>query len=258
MDPRDKVVSTGYSSPMSKADWASALLLIVILITAASAYFTFQEIDLLERILEGEHVSEAEALSSDERIMFVGILWLGAYIIAGVFFFIWLHRACKNLDYLEVVDTRFTPGWAIGWWFIPFANLFMPYQVVKELWKTSDTNTVQIHSTVVQTAWKEAYTSPILILWWLLWITSSILGVWVNTQLSSINISDVSEPANIEIFTATMERVIGIDWTSIFSDVVIGVNAVLAIVIVRAISSRQDSRYSMIVRMRATENQQEF
>ena len=135
MDPRDKVVSTGYSSPMSKADWASAFLLIVILITAASAYFTFQEIDLLERILEGEHVSEAEALSSDERIMFVGILWLGAYIIAGVFFFIWLHRACKNLDYLEVVDTRFTPGWAIGWWFIPFANLFMPYQVVKSYGK---------------------------------------------------------------------------------------------------------------------------
>ena len=255
MDPKDKVVSNGYLSSMSRADWTSAMLIVVILLAAVSAYFTFQEINLLERVLEGEQISDAEAISNDERIMFVSSLWLGAYIITAVIFFFWIHRACSNLDYLKVTDTRFTPGWAIGWWFIPFANIFMPYQVVKELWKTSDTNTVSMDSTIQHNTWKQAYTSPILILWWLLWLASGFLGSWVYTQRNNINMSDLSAPTSVDVFTAALERVIQTDWTSISLDIVICLSAVLAIVIVRSISSRQDSRHSMIVRMRYTENQ---
>jgi hypothetical protein len=30
-----------------------------------------------------------------------------------------------------------TPGWAIGWFFVPVANLFKPYQAMKETWIAS-------------------------------------------------------------------------------------------------------------------------
>lgn len=121
-------------------------------------------------------------------------------------FFFWIHRACKNLNYLEVIGTSFTPGWAIGCWFIPIANFFIPYQLTKELWKTSDTNTVSIHSIIDQNTWKQAYTSPILILWWLLWLASGFLDGWIYAQLDNTDMADISAPANIDIFTATLER----------------------------------------------------
>ena len=31
-----------------------------------------------------------------------------------------------------------SPGWAAGWFFVPIANLWMPYQAMKEIWQGSD------------------------------------------------------------------------------------------------------------------------
>ena len=83
---RDKVGTNGYLTPMSRADWVSGMLIVVVLLASASAYFTFREINLLERILEGEQISEDEALSNGKRIMFISRLWIGAYIVTAVVF----------------------------------------------------------------------------------------------------------------------------------------------------------------------------
>ena len=32
---------------------------------------------------------------------------------------------------------RYTPGWAVGWLFVPFANLVVPYFVFTEIWRNS-------------------------------------------------------------------------------------------------------------------------
>lgn len=31
-----------------------------------------------------------------------------------------------------------SPGWAVGWYFVPFANLFKPLQAMKEIWLESN------------------------------------------------------------------------------------------------------------------------
>jgi Domain of unknown function (DUF4328) len=46
---------------------------------------------------------------------------------------IWMHRAYRNLPALGVERLRWSPAWAAGAWFIPFANLVIPYLVVREL-----------------------------------------------------------------------------------------------------------------------------
>ena len=248
----DTIAPNGYKSSMTRADWASGLLIIVILITTTSAYFTYEEIGLLERILLGEQVSEDEANSSDQRIALISGFWLVAYIVAAVFFFLWLHRAFKNLVHLEVADTRFSPGWAIGWWFIPFANFVIPYQAMKELWKTSDANTIQESSTVDPNIWKEAYTSPLLIVWWLLWVIGRLLDSWVYARISNI---DLSEPASVDAFNSAIEGAIRTDWLSISGGILTVVTAILAIIIVRTISTRQDARYSMIARIKSSQSE---
>ena len=42
---------------------------------------------------------------------------------------------------LDYHDQRFSPGWSVGWWFIPALNLLRPYQVIKEIWRGSYPNT---------------------------------------------------------------------------------------------------------------------
>jgi hypothetical protein len=59
-------------------------------------------------------------------------------ILCAIFFLIWLHRAYGNLSPLKAQNLEFSPGWAVGWWFIPLANLVKPFQIVRELYVKSD------------------------------------------------------------------------------------------------------------------------
>lgn len=85
-------------------------------------------------------------LGDGEGTLGVGITVIGLLalielplrIILIVVFLIWLYRAYSNLSPLKARHLQFSPGWAVGWWFIPFANLVKPFQVVREVYNESD------------------------------------------------------------------------------------------------------------------------
>lgn len=85
----------------------------------------------------------------------------------------WMHRAHANLHDAGFEPLNFTPGWAVGWYFIPIMNLFKPFQAMRELWTAS-------HGV------GDSYAAPApgnLPAWWGLWIIGNILGN-VSTRLS--------------------------------------------------------------------------
>jgi hypothetical protein len=55
--------------------------------------------------------------------------WLGAVIAVPI----WTHLAYRNLPALGAQGLRWTPGWAAWCWFIPAANLLIPFLIVHEL-----------------------------------------------------------------------------------------------------------------------------
>jgi hypothetical protein len=55
-------------------------------------------------------------------------------LIAVITFMVLLHRVYKNL-HMRGAPLRYTPGFAIGAWFIPFANFVLPYAVVRDAFK---------------------------------------------------------------------------------------------------------------------------
>ena len=55
----------------------------------------------------------------------VGFLFLVSLAISVVFI-VWMWRAASNVALFGRVRPKFTPGWAIGGWFIPFANFVIP------------------------------------------------------------------------------------------------------------------------------------
>ncbi len=68
----------------------------------------------------------------------VGVVWLVSWLVAGIVWLTWQHRAHRQLRQLGTQGLQFTPGWGVGWWFVPVANLWKPYQAIKELWVASD------------------------------------------------------------------------------------------------------------------------
>jgi hypothetical protein len=68
----------------------------------------------------------------------LALLEIPLRLILIIVFLIWLYKAYSNLTPLQGQSLQFSPGWAVGWWFIPFANLVKPFQVVREVYNESD------------------------------------------------------------------------------------------------------------------------
>ena len=61
-----------------------------------------------------------------------------AFACAAVLWLVWLHRAYTNLVFVGSKRVRFSPTWAVAYWFVPFVNVVRAYQVMKDLWLRSD------------------------------------------------------------------------------------------------------------------------
>jgi len=66
-----------------------------------------------------------------------GLSYFVLFILLVVFYLRWQHQAHKNLYALGKYP-RFTPGWGVGWWFIPIVQLWKPYQNLKDVGIQSD------------------------------------------------------------------------------------------------------------------------
>jgi len=88
-------------------------------------------------------------------------------IIEFVLFLAWVYLASRNLPALGATGLRYRPGWSVGWFFVPFANLFMPYLVMKELWQAS--------SGGFGTDWRSKRIPPVPAAWWAVQVLCGML-----------------------------------------------------------------------------------
>jgi hypothetical protein len=75
--------------------------------------------------------------SSDPMQGIVGVLQAGLGLVSGIVFLRWVYRAYKNIQGFGAEGLRFSPGWAVGYYFIPFLSLIRPAQVMSEIWRVS-------------------------------------------------------------------------------------------------------------------------
>jgi hypothetical protein len=95
----------------------------------------------------------------------VGVLQLALFIGCVVLWCMWKMRAARNIRVFNDHPYEFTPGWAVGWYFVPFLNLVRPYQAMKEilLWSRSNDGQLVADTSVVSG-------------WWGAWIASNLLA----------------------------------------------------------------------------------
>lgn len=119
--------------------------------------------------------SDGTALTSGQEFLGLATAGLalahfGVYIASAVCFLVWMYRAAWNARTMSNgwSGKPISPGWAVGWWFIPIANLFKPYQVMKDIWFRGESPDGRDYLPTAGT--------PLLGWWWGMWIIGNILG----------------------------------------------------------------------------------
>ena len=154
----------------------------------------------------------------------VYLLKFPIYIFTVVVFLMWLYRAHSNLNALQARNLQFTPGWAVGWWFIPFANLVKPFQVVREVWWESDPDSAESEPVFLSESLRSAPTY--MGFWWAMWLLSNFAA-----NVTS-RVYDPETMDNIEIGGILF----------VITGILSVASAILAIMVVKDISERQTKR----------------
>jgi len=56
-----------------------------------------------------------------------------SFVLAFVLVLVWMWRSAKNLEAFPRQSGDLSAGWAIGGWFIPIGNLFLPYRILSQI-----------------------------------------------------------------------------------------------------------------------------
>jgi hypothetical protein len=170
-------------------------------------------------IIDAKPVNDAANFPAAMLLIFV-LLSLAIFVV----FIIWLFRAAKNNEALGRVNPRFGPGWAIGSWFIPLANLVIPVLIVSDIWRGSDPSVPRGDPN-----WRRAPAGPIVYLWWAAYLVMTIprgfTGIGKNEQGRFTKVSDLRRSDILELIAAIGAIAAG----------------ALAITMVRQLAARQEA-----------------
>ena len=162
---------------------------------ATIALYAYMILDPVLAVLQFQYPLSDSALGEAGPADYAAIPWLLAFFACLILVGRWIYRTNANAHVFSS-GMEISPGWAVGWFFVPFANLVMPYQGVKETWRES-------HEAA---GCLDEMDSSLLGWWWGLWIATNFLGnlglmfgngtaealegaVYVNLLASALNVA---------------------------------------------------------------------
>ena len=140
-----------------------------------------------------------------------GIVESVVFVAAAIAWLAWSSRTVDNEDGLGVGPSTIGPRLAMAWWFVPFANIVMPYRVHREIHD-------RYHGGVQAGA-------GIVVLWWLIYLATAIGSNLVGrVWLAAETFPELQSGLSL--------------W--VVSDTLTAISAILAIVLVQKIQRRAD------------------
>lgn len=127
------------------------------------------------------HVEETWVVVLAFMAMSVGSL------VAGILLIVWLFKTSNAMESRGPIGRSWSSGWAVGGWFLPLANLVIPKLVFSEMERIAQ---VPYGGVPIAEQWKPYPRSRISDLWWLMWVSSSVVGFaayWVGSLSAGDN-----------------------------------------------------------------------
>ena len=199
--PARFVPGPGYRTPSRRSRSARWFIGLTVALNAVSILLLGLQRALLNR--GPGLISLAEWHRSVERVQAAADFELLAFIVALVLFLRWLHLSYCNLRALGTQGMRFTPGWAVGYWFVPVLNIWRPAEVLGDLWRATDPGAD--HS---GDGWRSLRSSPLIGWWWALGLVAGPIA-WGANELPAHTISDLQNRNAVLLLTHVLELAAG-------------------------------------------------
>ena len=154
----------------------------------------------------------------------------GLVVIATVVvWMIWQHHATANLWARGFQSLQITPGWSVGWWFVPFANLVMPFVSMREIDRRSRADG-QFRTDTGPVAW-----------WWAAFLIAQFLPIVsfffaFGSQLDRFSDAIRADASSVD-FTLQMRQLAAV---GAFAGILSAVAAALAILVVQRVTRNQE------------------
>ncbi|MEX3017263.1 DUF4328 domain-containing protein [Gymnodinialimonas hymeniacidonis] len=179
---------------LSKTGRVASIFLLAYM--AAELLFTWHSFQLFGfyDAIDGNLLSAAEMDAEAARIDGTGIFVAGVFLIALIGSYIasgmWIYRAASNAQAVTPNPEVITPGWAVGWYFVPFANFVMPYKAMRQTWDG-----------LVGSGGRDWPSWAII--WWLLWVATTVIaGVSNNINFNAYTIEDFRTGTTLDVVSS--------------------------------------------------------
>lgn len=149
----------------------------IVLIIAPAMELYFRKIEGIDPYLSDDPFILSIVVS-------VGLIAIALVVVAVLCIIVslfWIVRAMGNLHRMNSPHVEMSPGWAAGWWFIPFANLFKPYQGIQQIWIGSE-------AAVGRPAGEPGFLGN----WWACWLIN-IIGSNISQRLARTGEANIYE-----------------------------------------------------------------
>jgi hypothetical protein len=153
-----------YKEPGTLTTILSLLLLLGIVFSAFAALSDYWEYELLQTLQQGGDYTDEQIDQNDSRQALVAIVQVRLLLFTAIIFGMWTYRMSWNAHSIDESSMEISPGWAVGYYFIPVVNLWKPYSAIKDTFKTFTSQEEPISG------------GSALGFWWFCWIVSNILG----------------------------------------------------------------------------------
>lgn len=160
-----------YRSPRARAKLVTAALVLALAANVVVGMLLWDSLGMAKAIIAGEEVSEDSFTMLARRAFEMELISGGVLIASAVMFCLWTFRVAKNAAAMGG-RLSITPGWAVGYYFIPIVNWWMPYSAMAQTWDASDPDP--------RSDPYQPRSHALLLAWWLSWLASSGVDVVVS------------------------------------------------------------------------------
>lgn len=184
-----------YKDPRGRARLAIGAVIFSMLanlVFAAGEYMTARAIEQYQKA-----ATNMSALEQVDAIgMFTGVGTLVSILVTATISAFWIHRVNKNAWVVSQGDMSVSPGWNVGYFFVPFVNLLLPFRGLRETLQTS-TNPYEAGAVAV----------PVLMrLWWACWLIGAVLNNFsFRRSLTADTLDELRELAWFNIYLTAFD-----------------------------------------------------
>ncbi|MGW5230961.1 DUF4328 domain-containing protein [Streptomyces nodosus] len=187
-----------FRSPRGLSTALTALFGLTVGVDLLGAVFDANVWRLMDETLSGGSVTDAELTRADDLQLVGGVLQLTLLLATAAVFIIWFHQVRRNADFFAPDSCEMKTGWAIGAWFVPIGNMWLPYKVAGEVWNASTDGAAEA---------RRPYRTPVNV-WWALFMASTVVGRFASSAYDGADgVEKLKQAAGMMLFSDVLDAV---------------------------------------------------